>query len=93
MEHFTAVCAAPASVFVSRFLCDWRFLYTKIGGLPTRLPQISATSGFESKQTKRACAVLSIAKGTFWLLVCGAASQRSASFSPILPTFPFPEPL
>lgn len=38
MEHFMAVCAALASVFVSRFLCDWRFLYTKIDGFPIRLP-------------------------------------------------------
>lgn len=37
-EDFTAVYAVSASVFVSRFLCDWRFVYTKIDGFPTRLP-------------------------------------------------------
>lgn len=72
-EHFPAVCAVPASVFVSGFLCDWRFVYTTTGGFPTRLFEISGVSDFESKQTN--CAVLYLCKRYFLVAGVRCCSQ------------------
>lgn len=71
--------------FVSGFLCDWRFVYTKTDGFPTRLPEISGRSDFESRQTQRALCFIYCKR---YCLVAGVRSCLLRSAAEFLPRPP-----
>lgn len=72
------LCAVPASVFVSGFLCGWGLVHTKIADFPPAcLKSLSAQP--EPKQTGCVCSAGSGAKGTFWVAGVRSSLLRSAA--------------